>query len=67
MSQQGGVEWFVRHLQIDRTAFGGPGYRTLFITARTSLYGVKTQTRGWHVHLDGVPPGAGPARAKVRK
>jgi len=36
--------------------FGGPGYRTLFITARTSLYAVDTLTRGWHVHLDGPPP-----------
>jgi gluconolactonase len=36
--------------------FGGPGNRTLFITARTSLYGVETLTRGWHVHLDGKPP-----------
>lgn len=35
--------------------FGGPGYRTLFITARTSLYAIETQTRGWHVHLDGAP------------
>ncbi|MBN1490277.1 MAG: SMP-30/gluconolactonase/LRE family protein [Phycisphaerae bacterium] len=35
--------------------FGGPGWKTLFITARTSLYGVETQTRGWHVHLDGPP------------
>jgi gluconolactonase len=35
--------------------FGGPGWHTLFITARTSLYGVETLTRGWHVHLDGVP------------
>jgi gluconolactonase len=35
--------------------FGGRGYRTLFITAERSLYAVDTQTRGWHVHLDGVP------------
>lgn len=35
--------------------FGGEGYRTLFITARTGLYSIETQTRGWHVHLDGVP------------
>ena len=35
--------------------FGGPDYRTLYITARTSLYAIKTLTRGWHVHLDGVP------------
>lgn len=34
--------------------FGGPGYRTLFITARTSLYAIETQTRGWHVHLDSL-------------
>lgn len=37
--------------------FGGAGYRTLFITARTSLYAVETDTRGWHVHLDGLPGG----------
>jgi gluconolactonase len=37
--------------------FGGPGWRTLFITARTSLYAVDTLIRGWHVHLDGPPPG----------
>jgi len=36
--------------------FGGPGWRTLFITARTSLYGIDTKTRGWHLHLDGMPP-----------
>ncbi|UCD29653.1 MAG: SMP-30/gluconolactonase/LRE family protein, partial [Planctomycetota bacterium] len=35
--------------------FGGPGNRTLFITAQTSLYGIDTLTHGWHVHLDGVP------------
>jgi len=35
--------------------FGGPGWHTLFITARTSLYAVSTLTRGWHVHLDGPP------------
>lgn len=35
--------------------FGGPGYKTLFITAQTSLYAIETQTRGWHIHLDGVP------------
>ncbi len=34
--------------------FGGAGWRTLFITARTSLYGIDTLTHGWHVHLDGV-------------
>ena len=37
--------------------FGGPGQRTLFITARTGLYGIETLTRGWHVHLDGRPTG----------
>lgn len=36
--------------------FGGKDYRTLFITARTSLYSIDTQTRGWHIHLDGEPP-----------
>lgn len=36
--------------------FGGPGYKTLYITARTSLYAIETHTRGWHVHLDGPPP-----------
>jgi len=36
-------------------AFGGQGWHTLFITARTSLYAIDTLTRGWHVHLDGVP------------
>lgn len=35
--------------------FGGNGRQTLFITARTSLYAVDTVTRGWHVHLDGMP------------
>jgi gluconolactonase len=35
--------------------FGGSDRRTLFITARTSLYAIETLTRGWHVHLDGVP------------
>jgi gluconolactonase len=35
--------------------FGGRDQKTLLITARTSLYGVKTSTRGWHVHLDGKP------------
>ncbi len=40
--------------------FGGPGYHTLFITARTSLYAVPTLPRGWHVHLDGIPPGKQP-------
>ena len=37
--------------------FGGAGWGTLFITARTSLYAIETRTRGWHVHLDGPPPG----------
>jgi gluconolactonase len=37
--------------------FGGPGWRTLFITARTSLYAIDLKTRGWHVHLDGAPKG----------
>lgn len=36
--------------------FGGADRRTLFITARTSLYAIETVTRGWHVHLDGPPP-----------
>jgi len=36
--------------------FGGEDYKTLFITARTSLYAIDTLTRGWHVHLDGPPP-----------
>ena len=35
--------------------FGGAGYRTLFITARKTLYAIETQTRGWHIHLDGRP------------
>ncbi len=35
--------------------FGGNGWRTLFITARTSLYAIDTTTRGWHIHLDGPP------------
>jgi len=38
--------------------FGGPDQRVLYITARTSLYGIETLTRGWHIHLDG-PPAAG--------
>ena len=33
--------------------FGGESYRTLFITARNGLYALETQTRGWHIHLDG--------------
>ncbi|HOA72962.1 MAG TPA: SMP-30/gluconolactonase/LRE family protein [Phycisphaerae bacterium] len=39
--------------------FGGKDYRTLFITARTGLYAIETQTRGWHVHLDGEAPASG--------
>jgi gluconolactonase len=35
--------------------FGGPDCRTLFITARNGLYAIETQTRGWHIHLDGRP------------
>lgn len=35
--------------------FGGDGYRTLYITARTGLYAIDTLTRGWHLHLDGPP------------
>gem|GEM_PF-321870 len=35
--------------------FGDAGRQTLYITARTSLYAIETQTRGWHVHLDGLP------------
>ena len=35
--------------------FGGRNWSTLFITARTGLYSIETRTRGWHVHLDGVP------------
>ncbi len=34
--------------------FGGEGWKTLFITARTGLYAIETTTRGWHVQLDGV-------------
>ncbi len=41
--------------QPSNCTFGGPGWHTLFITARTSLYAIDTLTRGWHVHLDGVP------------
>jgi len=37
--------------------FGGKDYSTLFITARKSLYAIETKTRGWHIHLDGKPPG----------
>lgn len=39
--------------QPSNCTFGGKGCRTLFITARTGLYGLETETRGWHVHLDG--------------
>lgn len=35
--------------------FGGDDWSTLFITARTSLYAIPTQTRGWHIHLEGAP------------
>lgn len=35
--------------------FGGPEYKTLYITARNGLYALETQTRGWHLHLDGPP------------
>jgi gluconolactonase len=34
--------------------FGGDDDKTLFITAQTGLYEIDTQTRGWHVHLDGA-------------
>ncbi len=34
--------------------FGDKDMSTLYITARTSLYSIPTQTRGWHVHLDGI-------------
>ena len=37
------------------------------MTARTSLYGIETKTRGWHVHLDGVPVGDMTALRKARK
>jgi len=35
--------------------FGGKDLRTLFITARTSLYRIDTATKGWYVHIDGPP------------
>jgi sugar lactone lactonase YvrE len=35
--------------------FGDKDWSTLYITARTGLYSIPTQTRGWHVHLDGMP------------
>lgn len=41
--------------QPSNCTFGGQGWHTLFITARTSLYAIDALTRGWHVHLDGVP------------
>ncbi|MGQ9649959.1 MAG: SMP-30/gluconolactonase/LRE family protein [Phycisphaerae bacterium] len=41
--------------QPSNCTFGGRGWHTLFITARTSLYAIDTLTQGWHVHLDGVP------------
>ncbi len=34
--------------------FGGAKGNILFVTARGTLYAVDTQTRGWHVHLDGA-------------
>lgn len=36
--------------------FGGPDQRTLFITARKSLYAIDTKTRGWHLHRDDTRP-----------
>jgi gluconolactonase len=48
--------------------FGGRDQKTLFITARKSLYAVQTQVRGWHVHLDGVrryPPTTQRARPEM--
>ena len=34
--------------------FGGPDLKTLYITARTSLYRIQLNARGWLVHIDGV-------------
>ena len=34
--------------------FGGADLKTLFITARKSLYKIKLNARGWLVHIDGV-------------
>lgn len=34
--------------------FGGADLKTLFITARKSLYKIKLNARGWLVHVDGV-------------
>lgn len=34
--------------------FGGADLKTLFITARKSLYQIKLNARGWLVHVDGV-------------
>jgi gluconolactonase len=33
--------------------FGGPDNKTLFVAARSALYNIETQTRGWHVHPNG--------------
>jgi sugar lactone lactonase YvrE len=38
--------------------FGDHDDDTLYITAQTGLYSIHTETRGWHVHLDGVPSAA---------
>lgn len=35
--------------------FGGKDHKTLYITARNGLYAIETETRGWHLHLDGPP------------
>ena len=35
-------------------AFGGKDLRTLYITARTSLYMIRLNARGWQVQLDGT-------------
>jgi gluconolactonase len=34
--------------------FGDKDLSTLYMTARTSLYSIPTETRGWCVHVDGV-------------
>ncbi|MFO0963114.1 MAG: SMP-30/gluconolactonase/LRE family protein [Phycisphaerales bacterium] len=45
-------------------AFGGADGRTLFITARTSVYAVPTLAQGWWLARGGAMPGAGaPAKA----
>lgn len=52
-------KWLGKILTPERPAnctFGGKDYSTLFITARTTLYSIETQTRGWHIHLDGKTP-----------